>query len=103
MTKSQTRDPLPNGHPVTWWLFASYYHSKVGLVILIVLVQLHIAAILFYRIRRGENLVLPMINGDKQLPEPSKAARDDMFSRLWALATLSLCGLVVWGMVRWAG
>jgi cytochrome b len=102
-------DEIANSGPFAKWAsgnlvaFASYYHSKVGKVILIVLVQLHIAAILFYRIRRGENLVLPMINGDKQLPEPSKAARDDMFSRLWALATLSLCGLVVWGMVRWAG
>jgi hypothetical protein len=75
----------------------------VGKVILIVLVQLHIAAILLYRIRRGENLVLPMINGDKQLPEPTKASRDDRFSRLWALATVSLCGLGVWGMIRWAG
>jgi cytochrome b len=82
---------------------ASFYHTKVGKVILIVLVQLHIAAVLFYRIRFGENLVVPMVNGDKQLTEPSKSSQDDIVSRLRALVTLALCGLVVWVMVRWAG
>ena len=82
---------------------ASFYHTKVGKVILVVLVQLHIAAVLFYRIRFGENLVVPMVNGDKQYPEPSKSSQDDVVSRLRALVTLALCGLLVWVMVRWAG
>lgn len=82
--------------------YATFYHAKVGKMILIVLVQLHIAAIIFHRIRNSENLLLPMLNGDKQLPEPCESARDDGRSRLKALGILVACAAAVFGLIQWA-
>ena len=82
--------------------FATYYHTKVGKVILIVLVQLHIAAIIYYRVRYKENLVVPMVSGDKELKDPTVSARDDMRSRLKALVVLVICSGLVLGLVQWA-
>lgn len=93
--------PLAKMVSATWAQTATLYHTQIGKIILIVLVQLHIAAIVFHRIRRGENLVLPMLTGDKQLPEPFEAARDDLWSRIRALGVLACCAGAVLGLVRW--
>ena len=50
-----TAGPLAKWVSSSWVGYATYYHTKIGKVILIVLVQLHIAAIIFYRVRRQEN------------------------------------------------
>lgn len=85
-----------------WAAWATLYHGKVGKVALIVLVQLHIAAIIFYRMRRNDNLVLPMLTGDKYLAQPFEGARDDTASRLHALLALCVCAGLVTGVVLWA-
>jgi hypothetical protein len=58
-----------------------------------------IAAILFYRLKKKENLVQPMLQGDKLVPDasPLPASRDDGFSRWKALLIWVVCaGLVYW-------
>lgn len=70
---------------------ATRYHSTVGKIALIVLVLLHIGAIVFYWRRKKENLVRPMMVGDKTLPaspavEPS---RDSVASRFFAALVLA--------------
>ncbi|MFZ3126518.1 MAG: cytochrome b/b6 domain-containing protein [Rhodoferax sp.] len=96
-----TVGPLAKMVSATWVQVATVYHTQIGKIILIVLVQLHIAAIVFHRIRRGENLMLPMLTGDKQLAEPFEAARDDVWSRIRALGVLACCAAAVLGLVRW--
>lgn len=95
--------PLAKMASATWVQAATLYHTRIGKIILIVLVQLHIAAIAFHRIRRGENLVRPMLTGDKQLSEPFEAARDDAGSRIRALGVAACCAAAVLGLVLWAG
>lgn len=74
---------------------ASWYHSEVGKVILIVLVALHLAAIFYYLWRKRQNLIRPMLTGDKLLDLPVAASRDDARSRLLAAALLAVsAGLV---------
>ena len=78
-------------------LQATGWHKELGQWILIALVVLHVAAILFYLLRRKANLVWPMVSGDKTLPAATPASADALPQRLLALAILVACaGLVSW-------
>lgn len=82
--------------------YATFYHTQIGKPILIGLVLVHIAAMVYYRVKRKENLVLPMLNGDKHLLEPTVNAQDNAASRLRALTILVFCALFVTGLIQWA-
>ena len=72
----------------------SLYHTRIGKWILLALVLLHVAAIIYYA-RRRQGLVAAMLHGDKQLPAPAAAARDDARSRLAAFLIFCLCAAAV--------
>lgn len=75
---------------------ATNYHTNIGKWIILALVVLHIAAIVFH-LRRQQNLIKPMLHGDKQLAVAAPASRDDTASRLGAVVIFGLCvGVVVW-------
>lgn len=87
--------PLSNRVPGTWVSQATWYHSSIGKWVLIGLVTLHLTAIVFYLWRKRENLVRPMLLGDKEVDRPVPASRDDARTRLLAVVLLALCaGLV---------
>lgn len=75
---------------------ATGYHKDIGQFLLLALVALHVVAILYYALARRQKLVAPMVVGDKQLPQPSPASRDDALSRLGAAVVLGLSGGVAW-------
>jgi len=76
---------------------ATRFHKDIGQLVLIALVALHVAAILFYLWRRKDNLVKPMLLGDKPLAQPVPASRDDVLSRLLAVVVFAACsGLAAW-------
>ena len=78
---------------------ATSYHKNVGKYVLLVLVVLHIAAIVFYLMKKKENLVAPMIHGDKTLAQPLPASQDDARSRILAAFVFAACaGLVATGV-----
>ena len=78
-------------------LTATWYHKAVGQWLIVALVVLHIAAVLFYLKKKRQNLVRPMIVGDKELEAPAPSSRDDAVTRVAALVVLALCaGLVAW-------
>ena len=64
---------------------ATDYHKNIGKFILLGLALLHVAAIFFYLFKKKENLISPMVTGDKQLPLPMPPTRDDARNRLLAL------------------
>ena len=75
---------------------ATNYHTNIGKWIILALVVLHIAAIGFYLCKK-QNLIKPMLHGDKQLTIAMPASRDDATSRLGALVIFAVCvGFVVW-------
>jgi len=74
---------------------ATWYHSEVGKKVLIVLIIMHIAAILYYLWGKRQNLVRPMVTGDKELPQLAPASRDDARSRLLAAVLLLLSASAV--------
>jgi cytochrome b len=79
---------------------ATWYHKEVGSKVLIALVLLHVGAIVFYLYKKNENLIRPMLHGDKQLGHRAEPARDDAVSRTVAAGVFVLCAALVWWVVR---
>jgi cytochrome b len=78
-------------------LAATWYHKRIGQWLIVGLVVLHVAAIVYYLVRKKENLVAPMVQGDKELAYAATSSRDDAVTRIGALAVLGACaGFVTW-------
>jgi cytochrome b len=76
---------------------ATHWHKDYGQWILLALVALHVAAIVYYLVRKKHNLVRPMLFGDKPLPVGTPGATDSAATRLLALLLAALCaGGVAW-------
>ena len=76
---------------------ASHWHADIGQWILIALIVLHVLAIGWYLRARRNNLLRPMLLGDKPLPAGTPASADGMAQRLLALAVGAACAAVsVW-------
>lgn len=97
-----TTGPLSKFASGGWVSRASDYHTEIGKFALLALFVLHIAAIVFYRVKKGQNLVSPLVNGDKQTPPGVPSARDDGVSRGLALLVLLLCAAAVAALITWA-
>jgi cytochrome b len=82
---------------------ATWYHKEVGSKVLIALIVLHIAAILFYLYKKKENLIRPMLDGDKHLAQAVPPSRDDAASRAAAAVVLAVCAALVWWVVQLGG
>lgn len=80
---------------------ATFYHKEVGKLILLTLVALHLLAIAFYRVKKGENLIKPMLTGDKTLDFQAQDARDRLGDRVKAIVILLLCAAITVGSLTW--
>ena len=95
--------PLASLASSTWVANATYYHAEVGKLILIALVTLHVLAIALYFLKKRENLVRPMVTGDKTLEFAAPVSEDNAQSRIKAALITTACALLVWALVRWLG
>ncbi|MDQ6881901.1 MAG: cytochrome b/b6 domain-containing protein [Pseudomonadota bacterium] len=84
-------------------LAATWYHKRVGQWILAALVLLHVVAVLYYLLRRKDNLIRPMIDGRKRIDRSVPESLDTARSRLLALAILAACGGAVGWLVSLGG
>jgi cytochrome b len=76
---------------------ATRWHTAYGQWIILALVGLHMVAIAFYYLKKKQNLVGPMLHGDKLLSAQVPASNDAWNKRLLALLLLTLCAaMVVW-------
>ena len=75
---------------------ATNYHKDIGQFLVLSLVGLHVLAIIFYVRVRKQQLIRPMLDGDKTLPEAAAPSRDDALSRIAALVVLALSAGVAW-------
>jgi len=66
-------------------------------------VMLHIAAVLFYLLKNKDNLIKPMVQGDKTLNALVEPSRDDAASRMVALVVLAMCGAAVAWLIKLGG
>ena len=70
---------------------ATSWHKDYGQWLLIALVLLHVAAIVFYLVRKRHNLVRPMLSGDKLLPAGTPASADGRAQRMLAAVLFAAC------------
>ncbi len=76
---------------------ASAWHADIGQWIIIALAVLHVVAIGYYLLRHRNNLVRPMVTGDKVLPAGTPATADSAATRTLALLLTAACaGVVTW-------
>lgn len=75
---------------------AASWHREWGTTLLFGLLGLHIVAILFHAHVKKNNLVRPMITGDKVLPADTPASRDGPANRLAALLLAAACAGLAW-------
>lgn len=94
--------PLSKFVASTWVGNATFYHKEIGKLALLALVALHLAAIGLYFFKKKDNLVKPMIHGDKTLDFLAAESQDGRSNRLKALAILLACAVLVGVLVRWA-
>ena len=86
--------------PADWVSMATEYHSDIGKMLLILLVGLHVATVLYYKRVKGDDLITPMVTGDKVFSEPVHDSRDTRTSRLFALSVACGCAYVVYRLVN---
>lgn len=84
-------------------LAATDWHKHLGKLLVIGLVIVHLAAVFYYLLVRRENLIAPMLHGDKLVELPVEASRDDLPLRLWGLLWASIAAGVVWVLWSLAG
>jgi len=86
--------------PPEWVSLASEYHSDVGKVLLILLIALHVGTVLYYKRIKNDDLIKPMLTGDKVLTVQVRDSRDTLTSRLFALSILAGCAYLVYRLVN---
>lgn len=96
-------DEIANAGPLTALVSgtvvsaATAWHKGLGKGVLIALIVLHVVAIVWYRVRKGQALVPAMLHGNKSLPDAVTPSRDCLPQRVLAV----LIGLVCAAAVRW--
>lgn len=94
-------DEIANAGPLTALVSgatvgtATAWHKGPGKLVLIVLVLVHVGAIVWYRLRKNQALVPPMLHGDKVLPAGTPPSRDGARPRAIALVLLLACAVLV--------
>ena len=89
--------------PNAWVEFATEYHTEIGFPLILVLVGVHIAAVLYHLHAKKQNLIRPMIDGDKLASSNTPASRDSLQTRLMALVLVAVCAYVVYRLVTISG
>ena len=85
-----------------WVALATNFHTEIGKPALITLVILHLASVLYYKYVKHEDLLTPMLKGDKNLPSDTPASRDSLTARLFALSVWLGCAYAVFRLVNLA-
>jgi cytochrome b len=78
---------------------ASSYHVNFGKILIAFLVVTHIIVILFYLLKKRNNLIKAMLHGDKLLPASMPASTDTAATRSLALLIFTVCIAAVYWLV----
>jgi len=74
---------------------ATSYHKTWGEWLIVGLIVVHVLAIAAYQWFKGQQLLKPMIWGDKTLDQPMTASKDTWANRFMGLACFAICAVAV--------
>lgn len=86
--------------PSEWVGWATEYHTEIGKLFLILLICLHVATVLYYKHFKRDDLITPMLTGDKVLDHEVPASRDTWTARTFALSVFLGCAYAVYRMIN---
>lgn len=86
-----------------WVSNATWYHTDIGQYILMALVAIHVSSILFYWLKKKQDLLTPMLTGDKVLDFPAPSSADRASDRIKALVVLAISAGIIFGALKWFG
>lgn len=88
-----------------WVERATWYHTQVGVWLILIVVSIHVLMIFWYRKRYGHDLLTPMITGDKEMsstqtPTAPLTSPDGAKDRLMALLMFALIAFLVYDIFK---
>ena len=99
-------DEIANAGPLTVWVSESvvsittHWHKGFGKGLVLLLIAIHVGAILWYFVKKKENLSRAMLWGDKSSESPATASLDRPLDWLKALLCLALVAALVFVLIN---
>ena len=100
MDEHDHQGPLSQYVGAKWSEIISDFHADVSGTLIYILIGLHLVAIAYYYFFKKDNLLTPMVTGDKEIAVDAPETNDSWGMRLLALAILLGCSGVVYWIVR---
>lgn len=72
---------------------------ETNALVLLTLICIHLAAILFYLVRKKQNLIVPMLSGRKTVSDSQRESLRPLEGTLRALVVLGICAAGTWFIV----
>jgi cytochrome b len=99
-------DEIANSGPLVRFVsestvsLATRWHKGYGKTIILVLVAIHLLAILWYLIKKKENLTRAMLTGDKSVETPAPSSKDSPTHWLLALVCILISAGLVFALIN---
>jgi cytochrome b len=99
-------DEIANAGPLTVWASESmvsmttHWHKGLGKGLVLLLIAIHVGAILWYFVKKKENLIRAMLWGDKSSASPATSSLDRPLDWLKALLCLALAAALVFVLIN---
>ncbi len=99
-------DEISNSGHLTIWAsgsivsLATQWHKDLGKILVLLLIAIHITAIVWYHIKKQENLTRAMVLGDKNSAVPAISSADDILQWLKALVCLVVSSGLVFLLIN---
>jgi cytochrome b len=93
--------PLAHLVDKAWSDQLSWVHTQITGQLIYALIELHLTAIVYHRVRRKVDLVTPMVTGDQASHASAQPANDSSRVRVIALVVMGVCAMGVHALVHW--
>jgi len=79
---------------------ATYWHKGFGKTIILLLVAVHLLAILWYFLKKKQNLTIAMLKGHKTANHPAPSSKDGPANWLLAVLSILLSACLVYALIN---
>ena len=99
-------DEIANAGPLTHLVsektiqWATYWHTEIGKAIILLLVLIHVLAIAWYFYKKNENLLRPMLTGDKMSHDNAPVSKDRPVDWLKAILLMAASAYAIYKLIH---